>query len=246
MDELVAGSLRSMQAGLAPLKQRAPAASSSEHGSVNQAVKLDLDTACEAVKKEVSSCARVALPRVPTTQTHTCRGKLACSHDSNPCPFLLQVSKIGLMWGGELKPTAAEAAPLLRVLSERVLHLFALYNGIRLAAGAGSTLAADLAQRASGIMTAAKVSTTYLTCDPYVYNPGACSLWTQIGGCLMKLAWFPGATADACSRARFCTPAATVCLLVRCITRDYRAGVAGGRRGGGRSRPAAHAGWSRV
>ncbi len=71
----------------------------------------------------------------------------------------VQVSKVGLMWGGELKPTAAEAAPLLRDLSERVLHLFAMYNGIRLAAGAGSTLARDLSQRAAAVMTAVKVTT---------------------------------------------------------------------------------------
>ena len=58
-----------------------------------------------------------------------------------------------------MKPTAAEAAPLLRDLSERVLHLFALYNGIRLAAGAGSTLAQDLSRRAAAVMTAVKVTT---------------------------------------------------------------------------------------
>ena len=54
MDELVASSLRSMQAGLAPLKQQAPAAASSEHGSINGAVTSDLATAAEAVKTEVS------------------------------------------------------------------------------------------------------------------------------------------------------------------------------------------------
>lgn len=85
-------------------------------------------------------------------------------------PFLgfpSQVSKVGLMWGGELKPTDAEAAPLLRDLSERVLHLFALYNGIRLAAGAGSTLAHDLARRASAVMMASEVRTL----DYWVGNP---------------------------------------------------------------------------
>ena len=62
------------------------------------------------------------------------------------------------MWGGEVKPTTAEASPLLRDFSERVLHLFALYNGIRLAAGAGLTLAQDLAHRASAVMRACEVS----------------------------------------------------------------------------------------
>ena len=158
MEELVAGSLRSMQAGLAPLKQQAPPAVVLEHSNFSQSVKSDLDTAAEAVKKEVSSCASSRIHVLPPhrhilaiVSWQACLGATLC--------LPLQVSKLGLMWGGELKPTAAEAAPLLRDLSERVLHLFALYNGIRLAAGAGSTLAQDLAQRASGVMTAAKVTT---------------------------------------------------------------------------------------
>jgi len=50
----VAGSLRSMQAKLTPLKQQAPAAADTEHGSINGSVKSDLDAAAEAVKQEVS------------------------------------------------------------------------------------------------------------------------------------------------------------------------------------------------
>ena len=67
------------------------------------------------------------------------------------------MSKVGLMWGGELKPTNSEAAPMLREFSERVLCLFALYNGIRLAAGAGATLAQHLTERATAVLTASKV-----------------------------------------------------------------------------------------
>ncbi len=72
-------------------------------------------------------------------------------------PASAQVSKVGLMWGGELKPTTGEAAPLLRDFAATVLRLFALYNGIRLAAGAGATLAQHLTERANAVHTASKV-----------------------------------------------------------------------------------------
>ena len=62
------------------------------------------------------------------------------------------------MWGGELKPTTGEAAALLRDFSDRVLCLFALYNEIRLAAGAGATLAQQLTERATAVFAASKVS----------------------------------------------------------------------------------------
>ena len=49
----MAGSLRSMRAGLAPLKQQAPAVDS-EQDRIAQSVKTDLDSAAEAIKREVS------------------------------------------------------------------------------------------------------------------------------------------------------------------------------------------------
>ena len=52
MDELVDGAMRSMQAGLAPLKQPVPA-SGPERGSVDRAVGSDLNAAAEAIKREV-------------------------------------------------------------------------------------------------------------------------------------------------------------------------------------------------
>lgn len=48
----MADSLRSMKAGLAPLKQQAPAAGA-EQGSIGRSVNSDLDAAAEAVKREV-------------------------------------------------------------------------------------------------------------------------------------------------------------------------------------------------
>ncbi len=163
MDELVAGSMRSMQAGMAPLKQQAPASADSEHGSINGSVKSDLDKAAEAVRQEVrdqrarraSTCSH----STDNTDTGSSVNAFHAALAAIPCCSPLQVSKVGLMWGGELKPTAAEAAPMLRDMSARVLRLFALYNGIRLAAGAGSTLAQDLSQRAAAVMTAVKVTT---------------------------------------------------------------------------------------
>ena len=84
-------------------------------------------------------------------------------------PESAQVSKVGLIWGGELKPTTEEAAPLLRDLSDGVLRLFALYNGIRLAAGAGATLAQHLTERATAILTASKVMRMF----EVISEPGA-------------------------------------------------------------------------
>ena len=54
MDELVGGAMRSMQAGLTPLKQPAPAPTAGpEHCVIDRSVSSDLAAAAEAVKREV-------------------------------------------------------------------------------------------------------------------------------------------------------------------------------------------------
>ena len=77
----MAGSLRSMQAGLAPLRQPAPAAAEREPGSIARTVKTDLDTAAEAVKREVSSCCELYF-EVRTRWILCPQGRL------QPCPLV--------------------------------------------------------------------------------------------------------------------------------------------------------------
>ena len=68
------------------------------------------------------------------------------------------------MWGGELPPTATEAQSLLRDFQERVLQLCAIYNAVRIAAGAGPTLAAELRSRAAAVVDECQVRASNPLC----------------------------------------------------------------------------------
>lgn len=61
------------------------------------------------------------------------------------------------MWGGELPPTVSEAQGLLRDFQESVLQLCAIYNAVRIAAGAGPTLAAELRSSAAAVVDECQV-----------------------------------------------------------------------------------------
>ena len=148
------------------------------------------------------------------------------------------------MWGGELKPTEAEAAPLLRDFSERVLHLFALYNGIRLAAGAGSTLAYDLAQRASAVMKVSKVTvqlfhrwlnvTAFATCrHPYAAQlVSVRQAHVQHRSPVKHLCrCASGHTTVACDASRHKAMCSKACSYSRLVAAQA---LSGGRRGGRR------------
>lgn len=68
-----------------------------------------------------------------------------------------QVSKVGIMWGSELPPSTTEAQGLLKDFQERVLQLCAVYNGVRVRAGAGATLVGELHSRATAVVDACQV-----------------------------------------------------------------------------------------